>query len=162
MCTLCRFHSIGLRKYGINSLRSLLISLIPPTIFIAVMAMQLRYFSPKMSGIGSANLPLHFNNSALHSSSSPADRTSAMMVNVPLESQEEEEGIEGMYNLNIYIVSILHLKLLIQLRSFEFGEVCGLNYHALLLHAYVEMLDLELCVIQPSWLISSSVGRASD
>ncbi len=42
----CRFNSIGLRKYGINSLKSLLISLVPPAIFIAVMAMQLRYFSP--------------------------------------------------------------------------------------------------------------------
>lgn len=90
-----RFHSIGLRKYGINSLRSLLISLIPPTIFIAVMAMQLRYFSPKMSGTASDNLPQDLNTSAVHSSSSPAARSSAMMVNVPLGNLEEEET-EGM------------------------------------------------------------------
>ena len=48
-----RFRSIGLRKYGINSLRSLFVSLIPPAVFIAVMAIQLRYFNPLRQEVSS-------------------------------------------------------------------------------------------------------------
>ncbi|CAI8013642.1 Piezo-type mechanosensitive ion channel component 1 [Geodia barretti] len=47
------FRSIGLRKYGINSLRSLCVSLIPPAVFIAVMAIQLRYFNPLRQEVSS-------------------------------------------------------------------------------------------------------------
>ncbi len=42
----CRFNTIGLTKFD-NDFRSLVVSLIPPAVFIAVLAMQLRYFTPK-------------------------------------------------------------------------------------------------------------------
>ena len=41
-----RFDTIGLTQFG-NDLRSLAVFLIPPAVFIAVLAMQLRYFSPQ-------------------------------------------------------------------------------------------------------------------
>jgi len=41
-----RFASIGLFEFDTQQTRSLIVSLVPPTIFIAVMALQLRYFRP--------------------------------------------------------------------------------------------------------------------
>ncbi len=41
-----RFDTIGLTQFD-NNLRSLAVSLIPSAVFIAVLAMQLRYFSPQ-------------------------------------------------------------------------------------------------------------------
>ena len=41
------FDTIGLMKFDIGEFHSLAISLIPPAVFIAVLAMQLRYFTPK-------------------------------------------------------------------------------------------------------------------
>lgn len=52
LCQLCicccvhRFSSIGLFKFETNPVRSLAVSLVPPAVFIAVMALQLRYFRP--------------------------------------------------------------------------------------------------------------------
>ena len=86
-----RFHSIGLRKYGINSLRSLLVSLIPPAIFIAVMSMQLRYFNPKISSgiVSDASSLSMFSFHSSRTQTSTASRDSATVVDVPAESQEE-------------------------------------------------------------------------
>ena len=41
-----RFDSIGLVQYNYDDIRSLFTTLVLPTIFIAVLAMQLRYFKP--------------------------------------------------------------------------------------------------------------------
>ena len=47
LSSLCRFDTIGLMEFSINEFRSLAVSLIPPAVFIAVLALQLRYFTPK-------------------------------------------------------------------------------------------------------------------
>ena len=98
----CRFYSIGLRKYGTNTLRSLLISLIPPVIFIAVMAMQLRFFSPVMSrGNFSDTSSLDLSRllpSSLRSSFSQSGldtKDSAMEAATPAENLEERVAPDG-------------------------------------------------------------------
>ena len=102
--TLCSFHSIGLRKYGITSLRSLLISLVPPAIFIAVMAMQLRYFAPTWSSraapdVSSLDLSSLLPATLRSSFSQPhPTRDSVMVVDMPggdkqTEGTEDTEGL---------------------------------------------------------------------
>ena len=80
-----RFRSIGLRKYGINSLRDLCVSTIPPAVFIAVMAIQLRYFNPLLSS--SALVP-----TLLPSSLSPDSPSCAKRMDT---TQIVEEGTES-------------------------------------------------------------------
>ncbi len=41
--------SIGFLEYDNTRFRTLLVTLVPPAVFIAVMAMQLRYFRPRSS-----------------------------------------------------------------------------------------------------------------
>ena len=43
------FKSIGFLEYDNRRFRTLLVTLVPPAVFIAVMAMQLRYFRPRSS-----------------------------------------------------------------------------------------------------------------
>lgn len=43
------FKSIGFLEYDNRQFRTLLVTLVPPAVFIAVMAMQLRYFRPRSS-----------------------------------------------------------------------------------------------------------------
>lgn len=45
--TKCRFSSIGLFEYDNRNFRTLLVTLVPPAVFIAVMALQLRFFKPR-------------------------------------------------------------------------------------------------------------------
>lgn len=74
---------------------SLLISLIPPAIFIAVMAMQLRYFSPMMSTTDAASFDL----SSLLPSTLRSYITSAPHNNTgeANDSPDEEQTNEGIY-----------------------------------------------------------------
>ena len=44
-----RFKSVGFLEYDNREFRTLLVTLVPPAVFIAVMAMQLRYFRPRSS-----------------------------------------------------------------------------------------------------------------
>ena len=43
----CRFESIGFIQYSDSGFQTLLMTLVPPAVFIAVMALQLRYFNPQ-------------------------------------------------------------------------------------------------------------------
>lgn len=101
---LYRFNSIGLRKYGINSLSSLIVSLIPPAIFIAVMALQLRYFKPSwtrttppeisMSSLDLTSLlPAALRSSYIHTP--PPTRDSMVVVDERTQEDEEREEGEG-------------------------------------------------------------------
>lgn len=42
-----RFESIGFIQYSESGLRTLLITLVPPAVFIAVMSLQLRFFNSR-------------------------------------------------------------------------------------------------------------------
>lgn len=46
---LIRFMSVGFLEYDYAQFQTLLVTLVPPAVFIAVMAMQLRYFRPRSS-----------------------------------------------------------------------------------------------------------------
>ena len=89
----CRYTSIGMQRVNPN-LASLFESLIPPAIFIAVMAMQLRYFRPtshRRRGTGLRERETSFSTLSLSTLVPAALRQAIQRFQGP----EDEEGEEG-------------------------------------------------------------------
>jgi hypothetical protein len=88
-----RYTSIGLQRVNPN-LASLAISLFPPAIFIAVMALQLRYFKPTSSTRRQDRMELETSYSSLHLSALVPAALRNVVQLFQGEGEGEEDGLD--------------------------------------------------------------------